>query len=168
MLQVVIRTVNLSFYQYNSILKKASWLLLSGIIAGLNISPVSAQKNININQDSIDRPIVISGTSGGTIKVLNITQTENSPTGYCDGFVNPQPNHILTIDTFFDYLRLEVDSPADTTILVRGAGGVWCNDDAGSANPMIEGQWQPGMYQIWVGSYQPNSMDNYQIRITDY
>jgi hypothetical protein len=43
--------------------------------------------------------------------------------------------------------------------------GVWCNDDAGSANPIIEGQWQPGVYQVWVGSYQANSHNKYKIKI---
>ena len=63
-------------------------------------------------------------------------------------------------------MRLEVESTSDTTILVQGAGGTWCNDDAGSANPVIEGQWQPGIYQIWVGSYQANKNNDYQIKIT--
>ena len=97
---------------------------------------------------------------------LEVSQTKNTPTGYCDGYVDSQPNHVLQIESFFDSLRLEVNSSADTTVLVKGNSGVWCNDDAGSANPVIEGQWQQGKYQVWVGSYQPNASNNYQIQLT--
>ena len=168
MLKAGIKTVEILVYKYNIISKKTCWLVLMGIIANFNTNPVFAQKNkIAINQDSLSQTMVVRGTSGGAIAALEITQTENSPTGYCDGFASRQPNHILKIDTFFNYLRLEVESTADTTILVKGAGGIWCNDDAGSANPVIEGQWQPGIYQVWVGSYQANSSNNYEIKITD-
>ena len=166
MLKAAIKTVNLSLNKYNSIFYKNYWILLLGIILSCNINPVYAQNDIAINKNSISQPLTITGTSGGTIKASEITQTKNTSTGYCDGFTRQEPNHILTIDTFFDYLRLEVESVADTTILVRGAGGVWCNDDAGSANPMIEGQWRPGVYQIWIGSYRSDGNDNYKIKIT--
>ncbi|MCC0178308.1 hypothetical protein I4641_15105 [Waterburya agarophytonicola K14] len=158
--------------KYDLICKKTYWLLLLGIIINfninININPSYAQTNSNIAIDKniINKPLIVQGISGGAITALEITQTKNTGTGYCDGFASQQPNHILKIDTFFDYLRLEVDSSADTTILVRGAGGVWCNDDAGSANPVIEGQWQPGVYQVWVGSYRANSNNNYKIKIT--
>ncbi|MDJ0591598.1 MAG: hypothetical protein QNJ72_16640 [Pleurocapsa sp. MO_226.B13] len=169
MLQAAITTVDFSLFKYDLIFPQAHWALLLGIILNFNTSLVRAQDNSNsikIGRDAISEPVTIQGVSGGAIAAQEITQTENTPTGYCDGFASRQPNHILKLDTFFDYLRLEVESSADTTILVRGAGGVWCNDDVDSANPVIEGQWQPGVYQIWVGSYQENSNNDYQIKIT--
>ena len=166
MFKAAIKTVNLSLYKYSFIFYKNYWILLLGVILGFNTNPVDAQNNISINKNNINQPLTIRGTSGGTVKALNIARTDNTPTGYCDGFVNPQPNHILKLDTFFNNLRLEVESSADTTVLVKGVNGIWCNDDAGSANPMIEGQWQPGTYKVWVGSYQPDSQNSYQIKIT--
>jgi len=156
-----------SLCKYNLFYKKMSWLLLLGIIGNHDLSSAWAQSNnIAINQNTISQPLTIQGTSGGAIAALEISQTKNTATGYCDGFARSQPNHILKIDTFFNYLRLEVESSADTTILVKGVGGVWCNDDAGSTNPVIEGQWRPGVYQIWVGSYQADSSNKYKIKIT--
>ncbi|MEM7595774.1 MAG: hypothetical protein AAF383_30450, partial [Cyanobacteria bacterium P01_A01_bin.83] len=105
------------------------------------------------------------GTSGGAIAAQEVAQTKNTATGFCNGYVNSQPNHLLNIESFAPYLRLEIASNADTTIVIQGPGGVWCNDDSNNANPMIEGQWQPGVYQVWVGSYQVNSSHDYQIRI---
>ena len=169
MLQVVIKTVYSSVYQYILSFPKTSLLMFLGLITGFNIKTAFAQNNndIVINEYTIDKTLTVSGTSGGTIQALEIAQTKNTPTGYCDGFVNSQPNHIFQIDTFFENLKLEVESSADTTVLVKGDRGVWCNDDAETANPMIQGQWQPGIYQVWVGSYQPNSRDKYQLKITN-
>jgi hypothetical protein len=110
--------------------------------------------------------LTIKGISGGTMNAVEITKTENTATGYCDGFVHSQPNHILKLNSFFEFLKIEVQSPVDTTILIQGPGGVWCNDDSDNANPMIEGQWQPGVYKVWIGSYQANVNNNYRIRIT--
>ena len=150
------------------IISKFNWLLLGiTIIFNSFVSSTEAQtNNIFVNSSLANEPLVIKGNSGGSIIAKEISQTENTATGYCDGYVRYQPNHVIKLESFFNSLRLEVESSADTTILVKGPGGVWCNDDAGSANPIIEGQWQPGIYQVWIGSYQANSNDKYQIKIT--
>lgn len=169
MLKGVIKTVNLLVFKRNLIFKKLCWVILLGTIFNFTDESVLAQANhneITINQNTITEPLTIEGISGGAIAAEEITQTENTATGYCDGYVSRQPNHFLELESFLEFLRLEVESQADTTILVKGPGGVWCNDDAATANPMIEGQWQPGLYQVWVGSYQADSNNNYQIKIT--
>jgi hypothetical protein len=127
--------------------------------------PALSQTVVTIKHHALAEPLTIAGTSGGNVKVQKIARTENTATGYCDGYVNTRPNHLLKLESFFEFLRLEIQSSADTTILVEGTNGVWCNDDAGSANPMIEGQWQTGLYKVWVGSYQPNTSHSYQIKI---
>lgn len=168
MLKAVTKTVYFLLHKYTLNSQKTGLLILIGLSTIYNIKfALADNSNITINKNTIDENVIVSGTSGGTVRVLEIAQTENTPTGYCDGFVDSQPNHILKIDTFFEHLRLEIESPADTTVLIKGDRGVWCNDDYGSANPIIEGQWQPGIYQVWVGSYQLDSRDSYQIKITD-
>ena len=157
---------NFRYVKYNLILNKTYWLLLLGFLLNFNTDPVYAQNNISIDKDTVVQPLSIQGTSGGTITALEIAQTANTATGYCHGYVRSQPNHQLKLESFFGSLKLEVASPVDTTIIVKGPGGVWCNDDAGSANPVIKGQWQPGIYDVWVGSYQPGASDRYQIEIT--
>jgi hypothetical protein len=122
--------------------------------------------NITVDDRFISSPLDLEGISGGGLTAIEITNIENTATGYCDGFVDRQPNHILKLNSFFDFLKLEVQSSADTTILIKGPGGIWCNDDSTDANPTIEGQWQPGIYQIWIGSYRANSNNNYRIRIS--
>ena len=152
----------------NKLISKIHWLLLGTTIILNSFIPSSLaqSKSIAVNSNIAKNPLIVRGTSGGTVIAKKITQTENTSTGFCYGYVRSQPNHVLKLESFFESLRLEVESSADTTILVKGPGGVWCNDDASSANPMIEGQWQPGIYQVWIGSYQADKSDSYQIKVT--
>ncbi|MEL6494912.1 MAG: hypothetical protein AAFQ41_07285 [Cyanobacteria bacterium J06623_7] len=128
--------------------------------------PANAQNTVAIDSNTIAQPLIIRGTSNGSIKSAEIARTENTPTGFCDGYVDARPNHLLEIESFLESLRLEVKSSVDSTLMVEGSSGVWCNDDSSSANPMIEGPWQQGLYKVWVGSYQADKQNNYQIEIT--
>ena len=167
MLKAIINLLFLLVFKFNLRSPKIHCFLL-GLVISLSCyaSFAQASNSIKINPSNITKPLTIKGVSGGIITAQEISQTEKTTTGYCDGYVNQQPNHLLKLESFGEFLRLEVASQADTTILVKGPGGVWCNDDADTTNPVIEGQWQPGLYQVWVGSYQANSKNDYQIKIT--
>ncbi len=108
-------------------------------------------------------PSTHGGTSGGR---LNSQQEINQA---CRGWIAPRPDHILQLDTAFDYLRLETAAAQDTTLVVRGPDGVRCDDDgAGNRNPRLEGPWQPGRYEVWVGSYQQGEFSRYELTATEY
>ena len=81
--------------------------------------------------------------------------------------MNSQPNHSLNLKAFFNYLKVQVLSSEDTTIVVRGPGGTWCNDDFQNRSAGIDGEWLPGTYQIWVGAYRPDQTVPYTLRITE-
>jgi hypothetical protein len=73
----------------------------------------------------------------------------------------------MVLQDFFNYLRLQVQSSEDTTLVIRGPGGTWCNDDYTDMNPGIAGQWLSGTYHIWVGSYERENYHPYVIRISE-
>ena len=112
-------------------------------------------------------PMVIRGVSGGSTAAQKITGRVETATGSCIGFVDEKPDHTLTLTEFFNYLNLQVDSAEDTTLVVNGPGGTWCNDDYKGKNPGIAGQWLAGKYQIWVGSYNKGKYNPYVIRVTE-
>ena len=144
-------------------------LAIVGITAILSgISSTSAQelaRNITLDHQMNPNPMMINGMSGGSLEAIAVVKTKETSTGPCNGLVNREPNHILILKTFFEFLKIEVESSIDTTILVQGPGGVWCNDDYNDFNPAIEGQWQKGKYKLWIGSYEETS-NSYQIKIT--
>ncbi len=158
----------INLYLKKQVFIRLYWLLFVGSIIGCNTSVLAQNRveEITIDRKFISSPMTLEGISGGNSLAADVVRTENTATGYCDGFVHRQPNHIFRLNSFFDFLKVEVESAADTTIVIKGPGGVWCNDDAENANPIIEGQWQPGIYEVWIGSYQENVNNNYRIKIT--
>lgn len=167
MFQAAIKLLYCSIFNYSYFGKQPQWLILA-LSLSLKSYTVVAQTppKIAIDRQKMTRTITARGVSGGNTPLGEIARTKNTATGHCNGYGRIQPNHSLELTSSFDFLRLEVESSADTTILVRGPGGVWCNDDASTTNPLIEGQWQSGIYRIWVGSYQADTENDYQIKIT--
>lgn len=115
-------------------------------------------------------PVTLRGISGGSVAAREVAGRAETATGPCVGFIDRSPDHTLTLTSFFDFLSVsvEVANPEenDTTLVVRGPGGAWCNDDISGKNPGIAGQWQEGSYQIWVGSYQKDTYFPYVLRVT--
>ena len=131
-----------------------------------NKLPIFADVTIN-NSFSPD-PLAIKGMSGGKTPAKEISgTTETSPIGTCDGYVDPAPNHKLTLNSKFDYLKLIVNSPQDTTLIIKGPGGTWCNNDFDGKNPGMVGEWLKGTYEIWVGSDEKDKYYPYKLTITE-
>ena len=130
------------------------------IFENLSIAPGFTQTNNAA-------PTVLRGISGGERLAQEITGRISTPTGECQGFIDDTPDHQLELQAFFNYLELQVQSPADTTLVVRGPGGTWCNDDYITMNPGIAGQWFSGTYSIWIGSFAENTYHPYVIRVLE-
>jgi hypothetical protein len=111
-------------------------------------------------------PTVVRGISGGPETAASIAGRTETATGPCTGYVDTEPDHRLELTSFFNYLSLQVQSAEDTTLVIRGPGGSWCNDDYQGKSPGIAGQWLSGTYEIWVGSYNPNGYYPYVIQIS--
>ena len=111
-------------------------------------------------------PLVIRGISGGSIPAAEIANRDMTHNGPCVGLVAEEPDHRIVLTKYFNYLSLEVSSSEDTTLVIRGPGGSWCNDDQEDKNPGIAGQWLKGTYEVWIGSYEENNYRPYTIKIT--
>ncbi|MBL8601316.1 MAG: hypothetical protein JNK72_05280 [Myxococcales bacterium] len=87
--------------------------------------------------------------------------------GTCRGYYMGPPNHVVLVPTPQAFLRIYALSAADSTLIVRRPdGSVVCNDDRYNFNPGIDMNGQPGLYQVWVGSYQANEARPYRLTIT--
>jgi hypothetical protein len=127
---------------------------------------VTLFENVTLTPGFDPDPITVRGISGGGQPATTMSGRPETATGECVGFVDETPDHRMTLTEFFDYLRLEVRSSDDTTLVIRGPGGSWCSDDYAGINPGIAGQWFSGTYDIWVGSYRENSYHPYIIHIS--
>ena len=86
----------------------------------------------------------------------------------CGGWVTQQPDHIVQLNTPFNFLRIYAVSNIDITLVVRTPQGIFmCDDDTYGTNPKIEGPFQPGAYQLWMGSYESGQQAAYQLSFTE-
>jgi hypothetical protein len=123
--------------------------------------------DISINHPFSPDPLSVRGVSGGSIAGGRVAGRSETITGPCTGFVDEAPDHTLELTTKFDYLKLQVQSPEDLTMIVKGPGGTWCNDDLNGKNPGMSGEWLAGKYQVWVGSYAKGQYFPYTLQITE-
>jgi hypothetical protein len=130
-------------------------------------SPPPIFGDVTIGRKFTPDPLTVRGMSGGSVPVNNIAGRNETATGPCTGFADEKPDHNLHLTSKFDYLRLQVQSPEDTTLVISGPGGVWCNDDFEGKNAGIVGEWLAGTYKVWIGSYRKDKYLPYTLQITE-
>lgn len=144
-----------------------AWAALLGAPI-LETAPAIAQAaRISLGSGFTPNPTVVQGTGGGTLRAAEVVGVRRTPTGPCLGYVRRSPHQRLTLTNDFSDLELHVTSDTDTTLIVEGPGGIWCNDDSDGHNPVIRGEWLPGDYSIWVGAYRPQARPSYELSIRD-
>lgn len=78
-----------------------------------------------------------------------------------------QPSHRLRLDASFPYLRIMARGDADLTLVVRSPGGMMrCNDDSDGLNPVVEGAFEPGVYEVYVGLYSAGTATPYDLGVS--
>ena len=108
-------------------------------------------------------PHVLNGVSGGAIDSNVVLDAWGAP---CSGWVSANPDHLLEVIGYHDYLRLSVRSGGDTTLVVNGPSGFFCNDDAETLDAGIARDWAPGTYRVWVGSYNSGQNLTYELEVS--
>jgi hypothetical protein len=148
----------------------ASTIVTTSLMLSLNL-PAQAQNSTftsaTISPKFTPDPMVLEGVAGGNQPAKDIAGAAETPTGACLGFVDGQPNHSLELKAFFNYLSIVADGSVDTTIVIKGPGGTWCNDDYQGKNAGVSGQWLPGSYNIWVGDYNKDKASTYKLKISE-
>jgi hypothetical protein len=118
------------------------------------------------------------GITGGNI------DTENLGDG-CFGLVGDSPGHRLTLDSQLN-LNVQIvalnsalednngdglsdpDPLLDTTLVITGPGGPYCNDDANGLNPSLNLILEAGQYDLFVGTFtEEEEPVNYTLTVTE-
>jgi hypothetical protein len=100
-------------------------------------------------------PLVVNGTSGGS------TASQSC------GMISAQPNHVLTLNGNFNYLRINVQSSGQPTLLIQGPSGTSCvpADSLSGGNIQSPGYWEQGTYSIYVGD-RAGGQNSYTLSLT--
>jgi hypothetical protein len=90
------------------------------------------------------------GVSGGTEPASRLgVALDGTP---CVGNLSESPDHTLVVESTVE-ATLAVLSDADTTLVVQGPGGLYCNDDFEGLNPGLRASLTPGTWSVYVGNF---------------
>ncbi|MEB3828400.1 hypothetical protein [Phormidium sp. CCY1219] len=136
---------------------KKWWIIPPGLalLGSLAAPGWSQPKVVTLSTDMQSDPLVLQGTSGGSL---------SSDCGY----ISEQPSQTLELTEQFSYLRFQVESEGEPTLLIDGPGGRFCilgHKEAGEV-PEMSGLWMPGTYNIYVGDRQ-HEAHPYRLSITE-
>ena len=112
----------------------------------------------------------LSGNTGGSVSLSSAVAERDRTGNICLGYGTSTPDHVVTLGQDFSSLTFQVSSSnADTTLIVRGPGGVRCGNDISRSNrnDVVTGtNWARGSYEVWVGTSNPGTRVNYTLTVT--
>ncbi len=86
------------------------------------------------------------------------------------GFVATDPDYDVYWSDATGSLTFSVTSAQDTVLLINAPDGSWLyNDDTNGLNPVIVvNKPQEGLYDVWVGSYDPTGYADAQLSVSEF
>lgn len=134
-------------------------LVLSIVLAS---SIASAQDPVRLATGFTPDPMRLTGRTRGASPLA-------ARAGSCRGFAGDAPDHRLELETRFGFLRLFVTAPEDVTLAVRGPSGNWqCSGRLLDGSPREQGTFEPGVYEVWVGSVREGREVAYELLVTEF
>jgi hypothetical protein len=121
-------------------------------------------ENVTLAPGFVPDPRTLTGLSGGPVNASTHGQTSQGP---CVGAIDDSPDHVMVLTNAFSFLKLHARSDQDTSLVVRGPDGFRCNDDSDGLNPVLQGAWPAGRYEIYIGSVDPGN-HRYTLSITEH
>lgn len=102
--------------------------------------------SFNIGAGFMPDPQTQTGTSGGS-------RDAGIYGGSCRGSIASAADHTITVTSTVN-LKVFAESPDDSTLVITGPGGTFCDDDShGNLNPEVNAVLTPGTYQVFVGEF---------------
>lgn len=101
------------------------------------------------------------GSAGGPHNAAELSPS-------CTGFVTESPQHVVVLDDDFPRLRIFAHSESNTSLVIRGPGGVVCNDDGEGIHPLVDRDFVAGRYEIFVAADSALQKPEYTLGITEF
>ena len=146
------------------VLTIAAIVAMSATAVAQDITQAPTYSTLDLNTGFVPDPNTVSLAAGGSIEV-------SSDLGAgCTGYVANAPDVRLNYTAGETFpLNIYVTSDADTTLVVNLPDGSWlCNDDSQGFNPLLTmASPMSGQYDIWVGSYDGDSLPAATLKISE-
>jgi hypothetical protein len=152
---------------------RSSWLLAA--IAAMITTPVAAQTanfgTLKLSPGFTAEQGTAAGHTGGSYS-LSAMSNRDKDKKVCIGFGDPNPDHILVLEKDFDKLTISINSGnRDTTLFIKSPDNqtIRCGDDTGRIKDasVSDRNWPKGIYQMWVGIFNPGVKANYTLKVEE-
>jgi hypothetical protein len=131
------------------------------VLAATHARAQQLEAAVHLSTGFIPDPAALQGRASGARPAATLAE-------HCTGFVGASPSHVLSLDTRFGYLRIFATAEVDLVLAVRNASGEWmCSGDRFGTHPAVEGLFQRGRVEVWVGTEQLGASGEYSLRITE-
>ena len=125
--------------------RAAARMIALGAILITGVAGASDYRNFSIGAGFTPDPQTGTGTTGGA---RDAAQAFGGP---CSGSVDTTPDHVITVTSAVN-LKLYTTSTTDSTLVLRGPSGTFCDDDSrGELDAEINALLRPGRYEVYVG-----------------
>ena len=126
----------------------AALAMVAGTVAAQDLPPTYGTYTLSTDRNDTFN---LSLQAGGNISAAQYLGPA------CAGMVADAPDvRVVLQGTGSAELRIDVTSAADTTLIVELPNGDWmCDDDSVGLNPAAALPAAAGVYDIWVGTYDP-------------
>jgi hypothetical protein len=102
-------------------------------------------RNFDIGPGFTPDPQTGTGTTGGRRDAAEAFGSQ------CSGSVDTTPDHVINVTDAVN-LKLYTTSTTDSTLVLRGPSGTFCDDDSrGELDAEINAVLRPGRYEVYVG-----------------
>ncbi|WP_413198482.1 hypothetical protein [Nostoc piscinale] len=151
--------------------KRIGWVL--AILAAVTAAPAIAETpnfgKFNLVPGFETAQGRFSGYTGGSFSLSAISNRDRNKNA-CIGFADPKPDYTMVLEKDFEQLTILVNTGnTDTTLLVKGPDNdtIRCGDDTGRSKDasISDRNWKKGIYQIWVGTFNPDAKHKYTLTV---
>lgn len=121
---------------------------------------------VTLSSGFVPDPHTARGQAAGSVQASSLGPNAAA----CAGAIPTAPQHTLTLQDDFANLRILVNARAgsDTTLVIRKPDGSFaCNDDGEALNPIVEGAFPAGTYQVYIGTYSEGESVPYVIGFSE-
>ncbi len=132
------------------------WMVVpTALVVLLSSAGIARSQTIQITPNFQNDPLVVKGTSAG------------SQANKGCGLVGAAPNHVVTLNDNFSYLRFSVQSDGQPTLLIEGPNGSSCvqADSFSGGTVQAPGFWEKGSYSLYIGD-RTGGQHSYTLSIT--
>ncbi len=139
--------------------RRLAAIAAAALVCAVSAASAQTYSSFTIGAGFVPDPQTGSGTTGGS-------RDASIYGGNCTGKIASNPDHVINVTSAVN-LKLYTESTTDSTLVLVGPSGTFCDDDShGNMDAEINAQLAPGRYEVYIGNFTDTS-GSYTLTLTE-